>query len=213
MLAILSYIGIILLLINSVAYFLRFKNNNSAYKCFTVYLVGIFIIQTATVGMALNGLNNLFLSGYYLFYQFILLSLFFYRLLLPSDRKKADMVKYASGITLAGLILHYVLDPAVYYTVNTTGFLITSILLIGYCLLYLFELLSKKSVFNYITIGIFIYLISSTLVFFSTASALTATLSDDMFYVLWIINIILFNIYQLLILWEWKQHFFYKTIK
>jgi hypothetical protein len=213
MLAILSYTGIVLLLINSIAYFLRFNTNNSAYKCFTIYLAGIFFIQSCTVLMAINGLNNHFLSGYYLFFQFILLGLFFNRLLLPLDKKKATIIKYATGIASIGLILQYVFDPELYYSVNTTGFLITSLLLICYCLFYLFELLSKKSVFSLVTVGVFIYLISSTLIFFSTASAITVALSNEIFNVLWIINIILFNIYQLLILWEWKQHFFYRTIK
>lgn len=213
MLAILSYTGILLLLINSIIYFLRFNNNNSAYKCFTIYLAGIFFIQSGTVIMAVNGLNNHFLSGYYLFFQFVLLSLFFNLLLLPLDNKKAAIIKYTSGITITGLILQYAVDPDLYYSVNTTGFLITSVLLISYCLFYLFELLSKKSVFSLVTIGIFIYLISSTLIFFSTASVITVALSDRMFQALWIINIILFNIYQLLISWEWKQHFFCKTTK
>lgn len=213
MLSILSYTGILLLLVNSIIYVLRFSNNNSAYKCFTIYLLGIFFIQSCTVIMAVNGLNNHFVSGYLLFFQFALLAVFFNRLLLPLDKKKAAVIKYASCIAVTGIILQYAFNPELYYSVNTTSFLVTSVLLIGYCLLYLFEMLPKKLFFNYITVGIFIYLISSTLIFLSMESILLTELSDEMFYVLWIINIILFNTYQLLILWEWKQHFFYRTIK
>ena len=212
-LEILSYTGIVLLLINIIVYTARINRSCNAYKCFTIYLISIFIIQTSTVVFALKGLNNHFISGYYLFFQFILLSFFFYLLLLPLDKKKAAIVKYTSVATLTGLVLQYVLIPELYYIVNTSGLLVTSVLLIGYSLFYLFELLSKKSIFNYITIGIFIYLISSTLIFFSTVSIIMEQLTDKMFNLLWIINIALFNTYQLLILWEWKQHFFYRTMK
>lgn len=209
--ALLSAIGTIILLINVVAYFTGFAGNSKAYKIFSVYLLSIFIIQALMEILARCNYSNLFLSGYYLFAQFIFLSCFFYYLFLPVNNKKSGFVKYFSAPLVIILLAQYFFDKGLYYTFNPPGFLVTSLVLVTYAVMYLAEMLTQKPFFNYATTGIFIYLISSSLIFASSTSIIT--LNNNMFAILWQINAVLFIIYQLLILWEWKQHFFRKTTK
>jgi len=210
-LAIISDVGLLLLLVNVIIYFTGFTRNGKAYKYFSVYLLSIFIIQTIMITLAYYKHNNHFLSSYYLFFQFILLSTFFYMLFVTLNKKKSSAIKYISAVTVAVLSIQYCFNPALYYTFNSTGFLITSLLLTTYAVLYIFELLTQKLLFNYVATGIFIYLISSALIFASATSIVT--LHKDVFTVVWQINAVLFVLYQLLILWEWKQHFLRRTIK
>lgn len=207
----LSATGTFILLINVVAYFTGFAGNSKAYKIFSIYLLIIFIIQVLMETLARYDYSNLFLSGYYLFVQFIFLSCFFYYLFLPVNNKKSDAVKYLSVPLVIILLTQYFFDRDLYYTFNPMGFLITSLVLVTYAVMYLAEMLTHKPFFNFVTTGIFIYLISSSLIFASSTSIIT--LNNNMFAVLWQINAVLFIIYQLLILWEWKQHFFRKTTK
>ena len=213
-LSIISNIGVILLIINTIIYFTGFIRNNKAYKFFSVYLLVISTIQVAMTLLAYHGYNNHFLSGYYLFAQFILLSCFFYHQFLPLSKKKSGVVKYLTTTVTVALIVQYFLVRGLYFNINALGFLITSVLLVVYSVMYLFEHLTQKLPFNYVTIGIFMYLISSAIIFATSTTVIEmVNLSNDMFTGIWTINAVLCIIYQLLILWEWKQHFFRQTIK
>lgn len=204
-LKIISQAGLAILFINVILYFIGFFKNDKAYKYFSMYLVSIFCIQLVMNIFAARSLNNHFLSTYYLFFQFTLLSIFFYNLFLPVAKAKSRAVLFISGAVVTGLIAQYSLEPATYFTFNSLGFLLTSIILIAYSVLYLYELLSRRLFFHYVTVGIFIYLISSALIFASAASLVT--INDDLYIYIWNTNAVLFIIYQLLILWEWKQQF------
>lgn len=208
---IISDIGIAVLGINTLIYFTGFTKNGKAYKFLCLYLLSSCIIQIIMQILAFKGLNNHFLSGYYLFSQFILLSYFFYQIFLPLNKTKSSVIKYLSLTIIAGLVIQYLITPNLYFNFNPLGLLITSLVLIIYAVLYLFELLTHKLVFSYIAIGVFIYLVSSSVIFASSVT--TLTLSYDTFILIWHINGILFILYQLLILWEWKQHFLPKKIK
>ena len=210
-LKIISKIGLAFLFINVIIYLIGFFRNEKAYKYFSLYLVSIFAIQIIMETFAWNNLNNHFLSTYYLFFQFVLLSIFFYTLFLPVAKFKSNVVLFISGLVTTGLFFQYCLYPANYFTFNSIGFLLTSVILIIYSVLYLYELLSRRLFFHYVTIGIFIYLISSALIFASAASLVT--INDDLYVYIWNTNGILFIIYQLLILWEWKQQFLQKIIR
>ncbi|MXN90790.1 hypothetical protein GR160_06085 [Flavobacterium sp. Sd200] len=208
---IISNIGLAILVVNTLVYFTGFTQNSKAYKFLCLYLLCSSIVQIIMFIMAYSGYNNLFLSGYHLFTQFILLSCFFYSLFKPLSKIKSITVKYVSIIVTTGLIVQYFFDPELYYNFNPTGFLITSLLLITYAVLYIYELLTQKLLFNFVTIGAFIYLTSSCVIF--TSSTSMVSLSQEMFSLIWQINAVLFIIYQLLIFWEWKQHFLPKKIK
>lgn len=210
-LKIISYIGLLLVIINTITYFIGFARKGKAYKFFVIYLFALSVIQTTAEIYADKGLNNHFLSTYYLFLQFILLSCFFYHLFTDIKNKKSVVIKYLSVIILFGLIVQYGLFPELYYVFNSLGFLVTTSAIIMYSVFYLFEQMSKKLPFYYTNIGIFIYFISSSIIFASAVAIVSFNDKTNM--LIWKINAVLFIIYQLLILWEWTQNFYLKRIK
>lgn len=205
MLKLLSQAGLLLLCINVILYITGFSKHGKAYTFFTLYLLGVCIVQIIMDFFASRYYNNHFLSTYYLFIQFILLSLFFHGLFKPISKKKAHAIAVLSSIITIGFVLQYALYPQTYYNFNSAGFLITSVVLVIYSVLYLYELLTKKLVFYYVTVGILLYLISSALIFASAAAIVT--LHDSLYMYIWKTNAGLFIVYQLLITWEWKQRF------
>ncbi|MGQ2983960.1 7TM diverse intracellular signaling domain-containing protein [Flavobacterium sp.] len=204
-LKIFSGIGLVILCINVIIYLIGFFRNEKAYKYFSLYLLAIGVVQLIMQAFALRNQNNHFLSNYYLFSQFILLSIFFYNLFLGVAKRKSHLIMATSVITTIGLVIQYSVYPDNYFTFNSLGLLITSVILIAYSVLYLYELLGKKLPFHFVTIGLFIYLISSALIFASATSLVS--INDEFYVYIWNTNAILFIIYQLLVLWEWKQRF------
>lgn len=211
LLKILSYIGLCVLLINTIIYSIGFSQKGKAYRSFVLYLFSLFIIQTLTEVCATNNINNHFIATYYLFIPFIVLSLFFYYLFSDIDSWKKNSVLYATPLIAVCLIVQYCMHPNLYYEFNSPGLLITTCALIVYAVMYLFELLSKQLAFHYVTIGIFIYFISSLLIFVSATSIVSFNQEISNF--IWNINALLFIVYQLLILWEWKQTFYLKATR
>lgn len=210
-LKILSYIGLLLVYINTIIYFIGFAQKGKAYIFFVIYLFALTIIQTAAEIYADRGVNNHFLSTYYLFFQFILLSSYFYYLFIDIKNNKSSVIKYLSISILLGLIVQYSIFPELYYVFNSLGFLLTTSAIILYSVFYLFEQMSKKLPFYYTNIGIFIYFISSSLIFASAIAIVSFNDKTNM--LIWKINALLFIIYQLLILWEWMQNFYLKLMK
>ena len=208
---IISYFGYVIHLINIVLYLTTFRKHNKSYKTIAIYLVYIGFVQFATERYASQGMNNHHMATYYMFGQFIFLGLFFYYLFKPFNVRAANIIKYSSIVISIGLISQYVISPSLYFTFNPIGFFITNIALIIYAVIYLYELLTMKSYFYYTVIGILIYLMSSSFIFSAAASIIT--LKDDMSFLIWKINGILFILYQLLLLWEWKQNYSPKAVK
>lgn len=211
MLDILAYAGLVLLLINTILFLIGFTGNGKAYRFFACYLICIFFIQGANILYSVFNLNNHFLSAYYIFSQFIFLSLFFYQLFDTVNRKSQMIVKYSSMLFVTAIIFQYIRDPQLYYTFNSLGMLITNCVIVVYSAMYLLELLSQKLQFHYVTIGILVYQMSSVLIFASFASIVSFNVEISTF--IWKINALLFIVYQLLILWEWKQTFYQKAMK
>jgi hypothetical protein len=211
-LKILSFAGLCILLINTIIYSIGFTQKGKAYRFFVLYLFTLFVIQAVAEVCATNNVNNHFIGTYYVFLPFLLLSFFFYNLFSDIQVKKKYFVKYFTLIITIGLLVQYFVYPDLYYEFNPLGLLVTTCTIIIYAVMYLFELISKQSPFHYVTIGIFIYFISSSLIFASLTS-ITVSFSQEISNFIWNINALLFIVYQLLILWEWKQTFYLKATK
>lgn len=207
----LSYIGYVIHLINTIVYLKGFTKNGKAFKAMTVYIVYIGIVQLVTEIYASHGRNNHHLATYYMFGQLIFLSIFFYYLFRRLNLKIANIIKYTSIIATSVLAVQYIITPSLYFTFNPVGFLITCTLLIIYTVIYLYELLTQKSYFYYATIGTLIYLMSSALIFAAAVSIVK--FKGEMSFYVWKINGVLYILYQLLLLWEWKQNFSQKAAK
>lgn len=207
----LSYTGTFILVVNTFLFLIRLPRKGTTYKSFFLYLLSLAAVQITTIVMAIKNINNHFLSTYYLFFQFVLLSAFFYFLFAELKSRKTILIKYTAIVITAGLIIQYIASPKLYLMFNALGFFITSAAIILFSVLYLYEGLSGKVPFLRTTGGIFGYHISSSLIFVS-ATALVS-FDDTVNLLLWYINAALFIIYQLLISWEWLFSFYPKTTK
>ncbi|OAB78715.1 hypothetical protein [Cochleicola gelatinilyticus] len=180
-------------------FFIKFRNNGLAYRSFTLYLLVVAIIQ---VGMKLyvahiDPTSNLLFFVYYFVLQFILLSIFY---------KKLLTFKWVLWVMIGVLIFigyQYYKDPQMYFRYNPTGVVVTQSILVLYSLLYFYRQLITKGKFLIINIGLFFYLLSSMLIFSSGNLVFNVDISKEVLSLLTNTNLVLYFIFQILILLEW----------
>ncbi len=205
---ILVNIGYLILFFNLILFIKGFANQGKAYKIFTWYLGVVFTIQIiSNIFMRMNT-NNLFLSHFYFIGQFILLSFFYITVLKEEFQKK--LVKAGLVIGLLALSIQYAYDTSLFFKFNLFEIFITSFLLIIYATIHFYNMLNEKKEFYYVNVGLLIYLLGSTILFF--VGNLTAVLSPKMSLFTWILNALLIIINQFFILIEWKKSFYKKEI-
>lgn len=201
-------IGYLILFFNLILFIKGFANQGKAYKIFTWYLGVVFTIQIiSNIFMRMNA-NNLFLSHFYFIGQFILLSFFYITVLKEEFQKK--LVKAGLVIGLLALSIQYAYDTSLFFKFNLFEIFITSFLLIIYATIHFYNMLNEKKEFYYVNVGLLIYLLGSTILFF--VGNLTAVLSPKMSLFTWILNALLIIINQFFILIEWKKSFYKKEI-
>jgi hypothetical protein len=199
-----EYLGIVLLIINFCLYVSSYRTKNGfvAINYFTIYLTAICIIQIIAFVHAARVENNLYLSHFYFIVQFICLSLFF-KCFFTKIQK--TIVNYVLIIVLTILFAQYYTNPELYYQFNNLEIFITSVPLIIYSVIHMYNSLNKSSRYMYITAGILIYITTSTLIFI--LGNYLATLENIVVTNIWFINKVLYVVYMLLILIEWKVSF------
>ncbi len=203
---IITDLGDFILLINVLLFAKGFSANGKAFRIFTCYLITMFIIQITSSVLQYLSINNLFLSHFYFILQFILLSFFYLNLSLNGLQSK--IVKIGFVICLSALTVQYVLDNSLLLKFNLFEIFITSFLLVIYTTFHLYNLLNEKREFYYINLGILLYLFGSTVLFL--VGNLINSLTSESNKITWILNVILYVIYQLFIFIEWKKSFFKK---
>ncbi|MAT90401.1 MAG: hypothetical protein CMC35_06875 [Flavobacteriaceae bacterium] len=193
------YSPILLFLLYAIGFFKFGK----AYRSFTCYLLVVAVVQLLSrIGIRIwEWESNLFLSHYYFISQFILLSLF-YKILLNYQWIWIVLVG-----TLGFLTYQYVEDPSMYYKYNPLGMVITQVILVFYSLLYLYRCLAGNQIFMITNIGLFFYLLSSTLIFASGNLVLNLDVPPDFIRLLININLFLYLAFQILILVEWWKNY------
>lgn len=207
---ILAYLGNFLLFVNVLQFFKGFSKNGKAFKIFAFYLILMFFTQISVSTLKLLSINNLFLSHFYFIIQFIMLSCFYLNLNMNDLQKR--IIKISLFFCIALLVIQYTLDAEQFFKFNLFEIFITSFLIIIYAVFYLYNLLDQKEKkFYYINLGIIIYLFGSTVLFLAgdllTLYALRLEIS------IWVLNALLFIIYQILIFVEWKKSFSLKGVK
>lgn len=201
--SIFANIGYLILLLNLILFLKGVRNEGKAYKIFTCYLGVIFIVQIVSMIMMKNHINNLFLSHFYFIGQFILLSFFYINILKEKLQKK--VVKFGLCLGLIALGIQYASDVSLFLKFNLFEIFITSFLLILYATFHFYNMLNEKKEFYYINMGVLIYLFGSTILFL--VGNLTIVLSPKMNKITWILNSILYIVYQVFILVEWNKSF------
>lgn len=205
---ILAYTGYLILLLNVILYFKGFSLQGEAFKIFTFYSFGILAIQTIVMLLNWKKMNNIYLSHVYFLFQFLLLSRFYYALLKTSWQKKAIMV--GTGIGLICITLQYYCNPELWFKFNLLEIFITSFLIIIYSTFHLYALLYEKKEFYYINLGVLLYLFGSTVLFL--VGNLVVKLNNTYNDIPWILNSLLYVVYQVFIFAEWKLSFSKTTL-
>ncbi|WPO79194.1 hypothetical protein [Flavobacterium sp. KACC 22761] len=154
----------------------------------------------------MKGISNLFLSHVYFIGQFIVLSLFYLKLVKDQFQQKA--IKIGFVLVLSTLIIQYGLKPEMFLKFNLYEIFITSFLLIIYSVFHFYNMLDDKKELYFINMGILLYLFASTILFL--VGNLTTKLSKDFSMITWTLNAGLIIVYHLFFLYEWKINY-YKT--
>jgi len=184
-------------------YLKGFVSNGKAFKIFTIYLLVISVIQlfSKLVIKVWELDSNLFLSHYYFIFQFVLLSLFYVQLL------RFKWIYYVLGLVMVFLAYQYINDPSLYFRYNAIGMFLTHVLIVAYALVYLYKSLDGKKEFTIVNIGIFIYLLSSSLIFASGNLVFNIDVPESFSALLIYINKFLFFVFQILIFTEWYRNY------
>ena len=197
-----AILGTALTAINAILFMKSSVRNNRAFKIFTVYLVIIAIIEVTTIVVAkVFHQSNLFLSHFYFGVQFILLSTFYSVLL------KQQLIKYLLFAVLAFVCYQFIDDPSLFHHYNPIGTSLMQGLIVIYSLLYFYKCLSGKTEFVIVNIGIFLYLLSSALIFITGNLVLDLDISEKTSYLLINVNRVLIVVFQILIFVEWRNNY------
>jgi hypothetical protein len=201
-------VGYVLLLINFLLFAIGFFKQSKAYKIFTLYLLVIISVQLSAYVCAQRYGNNLIVSHLYFIGQFIVLSLFYLELVKDQFQKKA--IKIGFVLVLLTLGIQYGLKPDLLSKFNLYEIFITSFLLIIYATFHFYNMLDEKKSFYFVNMGILLYLFGSTILFL--VGNLTAKFSANFNMITWMLNALLYAIYQLFVLYQWKVIFFEKKV-
>lgn len=159
----------------------------------------MFLVQLASHIMVKMHMENLLLSHFYFGFQFLILSFFYHSLFKEKLQRKVIVVLLILCTSL--LVIQYSLDWDLFFKFNLFEIFITSLPLIIYATFHLYNLLNEKKEFYYINIGLLIYLFGSTVVFL-TANLLLSLQTYDSFDIIYSLNVYLYVVYQLFILYD-----------
>jgi len=202
---ILAFVGTLILLTNAILYSFKIKGKSPAYRNFTAFLILVALVELSSLFVAkVLHQNNLFLSHFYFLFQFVVLSLFYAELL------KSTWVKLIVIPVLAMVAYQFVIDPELFFRYNSIGASVMQSIIIIYSLIFFYRSISGTSEFLIVNIGIFLYLLSSALIFVSGNVVLDLDISEDTRFLLINVNRVLILVFQILIFVEWRKNYFRK---
>ncbi|MDX6182550.1 MULTISPECIES: hypothetical protein [Flavobacterium] len=143
------------------------------------------------------------MSHFYFIGQFIMLSLFYSKLVKGDFQKK--VIRIGLILVLSTLVIQYTVKPELFLKFNLYEIFITSFLIIIYATFHFYNMLDEKKEFYFINMGVIMYLFGSTILFL--VGNLTTNFSAKFSFITWTLNVVLYAIYQLFILYEWKVSF------
>jgi len=200
---VLGKVGILAVIINTFFFFKSFTKNSKAFKIFTYYLLLISIIQVMSYIIHLVSEYNLYMSNVYIIVQFAVLTLFYRELL------NIKILVYIGVLVLLFLGYQYLNDVSLFLKYNSIGIALTQGLIVIYALLYFYFSLAKNdSKFLLINLGVFLYLISSSLILASGNLVFNFDLISKEDYILLLtLNSAFYIIFQSLVFVAWYRNF------
>ncbi len=199
----LIYSGYLILLIDLILYSYSFFRKEKANVFFVCYLAFAFLMQISMETLWYLEMNNLFLVNTFFIGQMILLGLFYNSILKIKVQKK--FVKISLIVALLVLTIQFISTPKEFLKFNLFEITMTSLLIVVFALMHFYNMLTENKTYYYVSMGIIIYLLSSTVLFI--IGNLTSTLNNDVKYISWMVNAFLNVVYYLFILFQWKVSF------
>lgn len=210
---IVSLIGLFFLLFNAIRFCITCKNRDVLYRILTIYLVLLFCVELLCniIGFQNSG-SNFYLSHYYFNFQFIALSLFFYKCF-SNNKILKNVVLIILVSILLFLGMQYYRAPSLYWKFNLIEIGITSLPLLLYAFYYIVSnFKNSKYDYFYFCIGLMMYLTSSASIFLS-GNTDSVLFTEPFVLDFWFFNSLFYILYQFLIYKEWKVLNFRRTIK
>lgn len=198
---ILEYLEFILILV--ILYLYSKYNTVQGFKRQFKILYWYFIIESlilfATTILHRFSINNLILSHVYFISQFIMLSLFYKSIF---TYRQKQFVNALLIIILPIIGIHFYYYPEKIWKFNVLEIFLTSIPLVIYSIIHLFNSLTRKKVFLYVNVAVLMYLSSSTLIFI--LGDLLTSMTRTMVFDIWVMNKFLYIGYLTLFILEYR---------
>ena len=195
-----AYFGNVLLLLNFILFVSKFKQLNKAHKILAFYLAVILCLQVVAIVLFNLNKDSVFCSHIQFVFQFVLLSFFYLTIL--KNRIQKNTVKILFITILISLIIQYFFIKQ-FNTFNLLEILLTYIPLILYSIFHFYNMLDSDEEFNYINMGILVYLLGNISIFLS--GNIIVKITTDLSIKIFMLNMSIYIIYQLFILLEWKK--------
>jgi len=194
-------IGLFLLIRNFILFYKYRKEQDVVYQILTVFLGvnSINEIICTIYGLTCPG-ENLIMSHAHYQLQFLFGSLMYYYLIKNAFFRKIVVVTTLSFYCITFYYCYK--NPEIMFTVNAIEVFIISVILILYALFYLYTIIDKEQWYVYFSMGLIMYLLCSSVVFFS--GNLDLVLCEKPYIDIWVFDSIFIIIYQLLIYKDWK---------
>ena len=189
-------------------YLIGFFKNGKAYKIFTIYIIGVLLMDFISSKLySWFRIYNIFMNHFYDLFQFVILS-YFYATLLKT--KKQLFTVYILLIILPVFLLsRYVFNPQMFFEYSLLETYLTTMPLIIYSSMHLYNNLGEKSEFYFINIGLLFYLFTSTFIFL-LYKLITVFKFDEFNDIMIDINIMLQYIKFGFFFYQWKLIYFNK---
>ena len=186
-----------------------FFKKGKAYKIFAIYLIGVLSIDYVSSNLyRWFRIYNVFMHHFYELFQFVILS-YFYSLLLKTKSQLYSV--YILLIVLPVFLLaRYILNPNLFFEYSLLETYFTTMPLIIYASMHLYNNLGEKSEFYYINVGLLFYLFTSTFIFLIYKLVLVFDF-DEFNDVMIDMNIILQYIKFAFFFYQWKLIYFDKN--
>jgi len=198
-----SGFGLILLFANVICFIVtkKYFKTNKLYKTLVLYLTVYFLIELiCNVLGFLQPNSNIFVSHFAFNIQYLILSLFFYRLLKTKSLKRMTVALFVLFFIIN--TLYYINDPNLFWEFNLFEIAYISFVTIGLTLVHLYQNLGEAKYYFYFTIGVSTYMLTSCLIFLT--GNIELVFLEKPYIDIWVFNSGFFILYQMLIYKEWR---------
>lgn len=195
--------GYVIIVLNLILYSISFFRTGKVNGYFMLYLYFAFFMNLLMGFLRLLHHSNLIVMNLFFIGDLIIVGLFYVSIL--KRKKQKTVIKSCIVLTLFALLIQLVMDPSQLFKFNLFEITLASLILVGFALVHLYNMLTEKKEYYYFTIAVILYMTSSTILYL--IGNLTINLSENYKFISWGINAFLIIIYQLLILYEWKVSF------